>query len=172
MIGDASEKGKSLGRLYPHGRLQSPPCRSLLRNFTMGAIGPIHIALLLFIFYCMILVLRNFGTGIHFDLGTPINTGLLLFIIYSIQKILFPSTSTPSTLPNEFQSGYSWAPKAHPPTLLFTTYTPKTLEPFHGKDSGRILLAIDGIVFDVTAGRSFYGPGRCSRLVTEFMNLM
>lgn len=49
-------------------------------------------------------------------------------------------------------------PKSHPPTLLYKTYTPKTLEPFHGKDGGRILLAIDGIVFDVTAGSSFYGP--------------
>jgi hypothetical protein len=50
-------------------------------------------------------------------------------------------------------------PKSHPPTVLFTTYTPKTLEPFSGLDGGRILLAINGKVFDVTAGRNFYGPG-------------
>lgn len=49
-------------------------------------------------------------------------------------------------------------PKAHPPTVLYRIYTPKTLEPFSGKDGGRILLAINGIVFDVTAGRNFYGP--------------
>ncbi|KAJ2925985.1 hypothetical protein H1R20_g11092, partial [Candolleomyces eurysporus] len=42
--------------------------------------------------------------------------------------------------------------------VLFKTYTPKTLEPFNGKDGGRILLAINGIVFEVTAGRNFYGP--------------
>ncbi|KAJ3888308.1 cytochrome b5-like heme/steroid binding domain-containing protein [Lentinula edodes] len=93
-----------------------------------------------------------------FDVGTPINTALLLFIIYSVQKIVFPSTSPPKEIPNEFRSGYSWLPKSHQPTVLFKTYTPKTLEPFHGKDNGRILLAINGIVFDVTAGRSFYGP--------------
>jgi membrane-associated progesterone receptor component len=50
-------------------------------------------------------------------------------------------------------------PKAHPPTVLFTTYTPRTLAPFSGRDGGRILLAINGKVFDVTAGRNFYGPG-------------
>lgn len=99
--------------------------------------------------------------ALSFDIGTPINTALLLHILYTIQRIIFPSTSTPSTLPNEFKLGYSWIPKAHPPTLLFKTYTPKTLEPFNGKDGGRILLAIDGTVFDVTAGRSFYGPGEC-----------
>lgn len=53
-------------------------------------------------------------------------------------------------------------PKAHPPTVLYRIYTPKTLEPFSGKDGGRILLAINGTVFDVTAGRNFYGPSMCT----------
>lgn len=96
--------------------------------------------------------------GLTFDLGTPINTALLLYILYSVQRIIFPSTPKPSTIPHEFKGGYSWMPKAHPPTVLFKIYTPKTLEPFSGRDGGRILLAIDGIVFDVTAGRNFYGP--------------
>jgi membrane-associated progesterone receptor component len=96
--------------------------------------------------------------GLSFDLGTPINTALFFYILYSVQRIIFPSTSTPKTIPNEFKAGYSWMPKAHPPTVLFKTYTPKTLEPFSGKDGGRILLAINGTVFDVTAGRNFYGP--------------
>jgi membrane-associated progesterone receptor component len=93
----------------------------------------------------------------------------LLYILYSIQRILFPSTSTPSEIPHEFKSAYSWIPKSHPPTLLYKTYTPKTLEPFNGKDGGRILLSIDGIVFDVTAGRSFYGPGEfdCHHFVSS-----
>jgi len=50
-------------------------------------------------------------------------------------------------------------PAKHAPAVLYKTYTPKTLAPFSGRDGGRILLAIDGIVFDVTAGRNFYGPG-------------
>lgn len=92
------------------------------------------------------------------DFGTPVNTALLIYILYSVQKIVFPSTSTPKTVPSEFKHGYSWMPKEHPPTVLFKTYTPKTLEPFNGKNGGRILLAINSIVFDVTAGRNFYGP--------------
>lgn len=106
-----------------------------------------------------ILSLREFLTmGLSFDLGTPINTALFIYILFSVQRIIFPSTSNPKTIPNEFKAGYSWMPKAHPPTVLFKTYNPKTLEPFNGKDGGRILLAISGTVYDVTAGRNFYGP--------------
>ncbi|KAJ8508866.1 hypothetical protein ONZ45_g8902 [Pleurotus djamor] len=93
-----------------------------------------------------------------FDLGTPVNTALFLYILYSVQRILVPSPSRPKSIPNEFKAGYSWMPKSHPPTVLFKTYTPKSLEPFNGKDNERILLAINGTVFDVTAGRNFYGP--------------
>ncbi|KAF9815152.1 hypothetical protein IEO21_04770 [Rhodonia placenta] len=93
-----------------------------------------------------------------FDLGTPINTALLLYILYTVQRILLPSNALPKTVPNEFKGGYSWMPKSHPPTLLYQTYTPKTLEPFDGKEGKRILLAINGVVYDVTAGRNFYGP--------------
>ena len=98
--------------------------------------------------------------GLSLDFSTPINTALLVYIVYSAQRIIFPPTSKPKRIPHEFRDGYSWKPKSHPPTVLFKTYTPKTLEPFNGKDGGRILLAINGIVFDVTAGRNFYGPGK------------
>ncbi|KAF8881615.1 cytochrome b5-like heme/steroid binding domain-containing protein [Infundibulicybe gibba] len=81
-----------------------------------------------------------------FDLGTPVNTALFLYILYSVQRIVFPSVSKPKSIPNEFKAGYSWMPSSHPPT------------PFDGKDGGRIMLAINGTVFDVTAGRNFYGP--------------
>ncbi|OAX36159.1 cytochrome b5 [Rhizopogon vinicolor AM-OR11-026] len=73
----------------------------------------------------------------------PVNTVLLVYILYSVQNI--------------FKPGYSWLPKAHPPAVMFKTYTPKTVEPFSGKNGARILLAINGIVFDVTARRNFYG---------------
>ncbi len=93
-----------------------------------------------------------------FELSTPINTALLIYIIYTVQRILFPSTSIQDTPPTEFKSGYSWMPKAHPPSLLFKTYTPKTLQEFNGEEGKRILLSIRGVVYDVTAGRNFYGP--------------
>ncbi|KAF7319897.1 Damage response protein 1 [Mycena kentingensis (nom. inval.)] len=96
--------------------------------------------------------------GFQLQLNTPINTALFLFICYSVKRIVLPAVPDPKDIPREFKSGYSWLPKVHPPTVLFKTFTPKTLEPFHGKEGGRILLAINGIVFDVTAGRSFYGP--------------
>ncbi|KAJ3557056.1 hypothetical protein NP233_g11836 [Leucocoprinus birnbaumii] len=107
------------------------------------------------------------------DLGTPVNTALFIYILYSVQRILFPSVTKRSSssgdssspvptragIPNEFKAGYSWMPKSHPPTVLFKLYTPKSLEPFNGNEKdGRILLAINRIVFDVTAGRNFYGP--------------
>lgn len=50
-------------------------------------------------------------------------------------------------------------PRTHAPSVLFTMYTPRSLAKFSGLDGGRILLAIAGTVFDVTAGRGFYGPG-------------
>jgi membrane-associated progesterone receptor component len=109
--------------------------------------------------------------GYSLDFSTPANTALLIYILYSVQKIVFPSASIPTTIPNEFKHGYSWLPKSHPPTVLFKTYTPKTLEPFNGKDGGRILLAINGIVFDVTAGMSFYGPGPSVRRIKLLQRL-
>jgi membrane-associated progesterone receptor component len=89
----------------------------------------------------------------------PVNTALLLYILYTVQRILFPPSKPPTTVPSEFKQSYTWMPKGHPPTLLFQTYTPKTLFPFDGQDGKRILLAIQGVVYDVTAGRNFYGPG-------------
>lgn len=59
---------------------------------------------------------------------------------------------------------YSTLPEHHPSTTEFVEYTPRTLA-LHdgttvtgGKES-RILLAINGRVFDVSSGRHFYGPG-------------
>ncbi|TCD70368.1 hypothetical protein EIP91_003720 [Steccherinum ochraceum] len=93
-----------------------------------------------------------------FDLSTPINTALLLYILYTVQRILIPSNNVSKDIPTEFKNGYSWMPKAHPPTLLFQNYTPRTLQPFNGENGQRILLGIKGVVYDVTAGRNFYGP--------------
>ena len=95
-----------------------------------------------------------------YNLGSPVNTALLLYIVYLLHRILVPSNSVPKKVPNEFKDGYSWMPKSHPPTLLFKTYTPKTLQPFNGEEGKRILLAISGVVYDVTAGRNFYGPSK------------
>lgn len=112
--------------------------------------------------------ISQFTMGLSLDLGTPVNTALMLYILYSVQKIVYPPTPAKSTsIPTEFKHGYSWMPKSHPPTVLFQTYTPKTLEKYNGKESERIMLAIDGTVFDVSAGKSFYGPGACNALLLQ-----
>ncbi len=92
-------------------------------------------------------------------LSHPINTVLLLCVLYALQRILFPTPTVPRKPPTECNAGYSWMPCTHTPTLLFTTYTPRTLAKFNGHDDGRILFAIAGIVFDVTGGKGFHGPG-------------
>lgn len=104
--------------------------------------------------------------ALSFELGTPINTALFLYILYAVQRIIFPPKTKRTTIPNEFKAGYSWMPKSHPPTVMYKTYTPKTLQHFSGLDGGRILLAINGIVFDVTAGRNFYGPSACCDILS------
>ncbi|KAF9651003.1 cytochrome b5 [Thelephora ganbajun] len=106
-----------------------------------------------------------------FSVGNPVNTALMLYIIYRVNSILFPPVKPPTAIPHDFRDGYSWMPKSHPPTMLYkaatfallrfialTTYTPKTLAPFNGVNGQRILLAINGVVFDVSRGRNFYGP--------------
>ncbi|KAG9004959.1 hypothetical protein FRB94_001928 [Tulasnella sp. JGI-2019a] len=92
-------------------------------------------------------------------MDTPVNALLLLPIAYLTFSILFPDVETPKKPATAWRGGYSWRPQSHPQTLLFLKYTPKTLQPWNGKDKPRILLAIDRKVFDVTAGGSFYGPG-------------
>lgn len=42
---------------------------------------------------------------------------------------------------------------------VFKTFTPRTLRPFNGVDEPSVFLAVEGKVFDVTSGASFYGPG-------------
>ncbi|KIL57771.1 hypothetical protein M378DRAFT_194181 [Amanita muscaria Koide BX008] len=100
--------------------------------------------------------------SLNANLSNPINTALFLYILYSVHKIVFPSVNLPpKPLPTEFKSGYTWMPKSHPPTVLFKTFTPQTLAKYDGTEKApgaRILLAINGTVFDVTAGRNFYGP--------------
>jgi membrane-associated progesterone receptor component len=45
------------------------------------------------------------------------------------------------------------------PAVVFKTFTPRTLLPYNGKDNEAVYLAVRGRIFDVSAGRNFYGPG-------------
>ncbi|KAI9673170.1 MAG: hypothetical protein M1817_003032 [Caeruleum heppii] len=42
--------------------------------------------------------------------------------------------------------------------IVFKTFTPRTLRPYDGTKNQSVYLAIRGNVFDVTPGKTFYGP--------------
>jgi membrane-associated progesterone receptor component len=107
-------------------------------------------------------------------LSNPLNLLLIPPILYLAFRIVFPS-HPPSTkvVPGEYDADvYNWMPAKHPEVIVHRKYTASELAELDGKGGGRILLAImrvgrDGkvskglerTVFDVSNGRSFYGPG-------------
>lgn len=77
--------------------------------------------------------------------ATPINLVLLsLFVVLAYIRL---RPSAPVVLPKA------------PPPIVFKTFTPPTLLPYNGLNNMPVYLAVRGRVFDVTAGRNFYGPG-------------
>ncbi|RPA92987.1 cytochrome b5 [Choiromyces venosus 120613-1] len=78
---------------------------------------------------------------------TPVNLILLALSLYLIYTRLRPSPSPSPPLPSSSSA------------IVFKTFTPKTLQPFNGTDNPKVYLAVNRKVFDVTAGKSFYGPG-------------
>ncbi|CAA9966318.1 hypothetical protein P3342_013148 [Pyrenophora teres f. teres] len=76
---------------------------------------------------------------------TPINLVLLSLFAFLVYLRLKPAA--PPTLPRA------------PPATVFRTFTPPTLFPYNGLNNMPVYLAVRGRVFDVTAGRNFYGPG-------------
>ncbi|CAN6670277.1 hypothetical protein TRVA0_042S01244 [Trichomonascus vanleenenianus] len=76
------------------------------------------------------------------------NYGLIILALFLLaRKFLFTAEEDDGSL------------RSGPEPLVFTTYTPQTLSKFNGKDDERVLLAVKGTVFDVTLGKTFYGPG-------------
>lgn len=88
-----------------------------------------------------------------------------LYLIYTLVVPPLPAPfSATNPPPSSHHDGYTWLPLKAQEALLLQDYTPKTLEPFDGVDGKRILLAIKGVVFDVSQGASFYGPGELGPL--------
>ena len=101
------------------------------------------------------------------QLQNPTNVILLVVVLY-LAYPLFVTTALPSStspLPAKAATShldaYSWLPAEHPESIVWKQYTPRSLRPFDGTRSATapILFAIRGKVYDVTSGRSFYGPG-------------
>ncbi|CAK8686330.1 membrane-associated progesterone receptor component 1-like [Clavelina lepadiformis] len=79
---------------------------------------------------------------------SPLNLGLLAVCLYLLYKILKPNNDDPGP-----------PPEPQLPTLKKQDMTVAELKEYDGiKNEGRILIAVNGKVFDVTRGKRFYGP--------------
>lgn len=88
---------------------------------------------------------------VHEVMGSYINMALVLVITILLYKILRGR--------NE-ESNRSSSPPAPQLPKLRRDFTIQELKPFDGtQPDGRVLMAVDGVVYDVTKGKSFYGPG-------------
>lgn len=85
---------------------------------------------------------------------STVNALLIFTCVYLLYRTVFPSLSTNK---EHIKAKEFAASKAEP--VVHTVYTPKTLAPFNGTDHPRVLMGVKRKVYDVSAGRSFYGPG-------------
>ncbi|KAJ3078419.1 hypothetical protein HK102_004524 [Quaeritorhiza haematococci] len=76
----------------------------------------------------------------------PLNWALLAVVIYLLLGL---STSSQPSLP----------PSRHPDVVLLKNFTPAELSQFDGLKTNKIYMGVNGRVYDVTRGASFYGPG-------------
>ena len=82
--------------------------------------------------------------------GSPINIALLGVCAYLLYKIFSSKKATEPSAPVE--------PELKP--LAKRDFTLEQLREYDGRDKeGRILMAVNNKVFDVTRGKRFYGPG-------------
>lgn len=95
------------------------------------------------------------GGGLLLEIvGSPLNLsllGLCLFLLYQILRGERPSAP----------SGEADPPPL--PKMKRRDFTLEQLRPFDGVSDPRILMAVNGKVFDVTRARKFYGPGEGGR---------
>lgn len=84
---------------------------------------------------------------------SPLNLiliGIITFLIYQIFKTRHPKPSPP--------------PEPEMPKLR-KDFTVQELKAYDGtQPDGRVLVAVNGNVYDVTKGKRFYGPGKLPRL--------
>lgn len=85
-------------------------------------------------------------TDIFSSVFNVILVGIIVVLIY---KIIRSHTHKPAVVPEE-----------KPLPKLRKDFTVEELRPYDGtQPDGRILVAVNGKVFDVTRNRRFYGPG-------------
>lgn len=85
------------------------------------------------------------------ELTSPINLVLVAFIVYLIYKII----------QSKFESEVVVAPAPPPLPKIRKDLTVAELKQYDGTQAdGRVLLAVNSVIFDVTKGKRFYGPGK------------
>lgn len=75
-----------------------------------------------------------------------VNIILIVVVLYFAKSVISDFTANPV------------ANSANEPAVQ-TQFVPQTLAKFNGKDDPKVLLAVKGVVYDVSNGKSFYGPG-------------
>ena len=80
---------------------------------------------------------------------SPLNLTLLSLCLYLVYKILR----------GDKQPDYGEVEKPLP-KMKKRDFTLEDLKPYDGVQDERILMAVNGKVFDVTRGKKFYGPGK------------
>lgn len=102
----------------------------------------------------------------------PLNLFLFsLCVPLAVYLLWPPEASSPASMPSTKEARslapsaqYSTLPPEHSKSIEWVKYTPRTLalhDGTHASQDGntdKILLAINGQVFDVSSGRNFYGP--------------
>ncbi|CAH2091717.1 unnamed protein product [Euphydryas editha] len=84
------------------------------------------------------------------ELTSPLNITLMVIILYLLYKIIKSHTEKDEPLP----------PPPPPMPKIKKDMTAAELKEYDGTNKeGRVLLALNGIIFDVTRGKRFYGPG-------------
>lgn len=84
-------------------------------------------------------------------IGSPLNIGLVILIGVLVYKIFKSRQEVPESAP----------PEPELPKLKKRDFTIEELKKYDGlQDEGRVLVAVNGNVFDVTKGKRFYGPGK------------
>lgn len=85
------------------------------------------------------------------ELTSPLNLVLIAVIVYLVYKIIKSNFESEASVP------------APPPPLpkLRKDLTVAELANYDGtQPDGRVLLAVNCVIFDVTRGKRFYGPGK------------
>ena len=77
-------------------------------------------------------------------ISSPTNIILFMILLYVVYLRLRPAATLPPIMPDE--------------PIVFAYYTPLELSEFDGRKNQKILMGIRGRVYDVSAGRRFYGP--------------